>query len=310
MPNVPLMVEIGKDGPELEGIMARLCGDAKWCQKVVDFLTDRKPLQQGPDIDSLPHHPDLPEVARPEIPTFSQNAGGKEIISKIFDKTHGLFIGEEHENDAGVRFLIENMDSLAKDGKVKTIYAEGIDKDLNKDLDDYFKTGKMSEKLKKEVDDIDSSYKDRVGQYNTKDLLEKAREHGIRLRGTETKETQDDVDDGDAEARIRRFNKELSNQITEDQRDPDSGNYVALLGKAHTGNVSSPDIPGNQRYPGVDRMTGGISLDVDYVRKGEQPGITQGTTQTELEPNPDDPANPQRVHYHPDLRLRLQPTAN
>jgi hypothetical protein len=66
--------------------------------------------------------------------------------------------------------------------------------------------------------------------------------------------------------------------IDGDQREPDSGNYVALMGYTHLGDAGVRDISAARgtRYPGVDRLTGGISVNTSYIHKGEGAGIHPG----------------------------------
>lgn len=87
--------------------------------------------------------------ARPVQPVITPSTTVTELIEKVFEAAPGLVVGESQDRIASMRFLIENMPTLAKQG-VKTLYMHRLLNDFNQvDLNDFAETGQMHGMLEK-----------------------------------------------------------------------------------------------------------------------------------------------------------------
>ncbi|PMZ72861.1 membrane-targeted effector domain-containing toxin, partial [Pseudomonas sp. FW305-70] len=105
-----------------------------------------------------------------------------ELIGQALDAANGLVIGESQDRIASMRFLIENMPTLARQG-VKTLYFHRLLNDFSQlDLNTFFSTGEMSDDLEETLQQLQS---DPSGRYTPLEVVRAARLNGIRVQATD-----------------------------------------------------------------------------------------------------------------------------
>ena len=94
--------------------------------------------------------------ARPVIPQVTPLTTTSRLIEQIFENASGLVVGESLDRISSMRFMIENMPTLARQG-VKTIYMRRLVNDfIQSDLNSFFKTGVMSDDLEEYLTSLGS----------------------------------------------------------------------------------------------------------------------------------------------------------
>ncbi|WP_223481086.1 membrane-targeted effector domain-containing toxin, partial [Pseudomonas sp. BF-B-15] len=119
---------------------------------------------------------------RPVQPVITPSTTVTELIEKVFDIAPGLVVGESQDRIASMRFLIENMPTLARRG-VKTIYMHRLLNDFNQvDLNNFAETGKMHGMLEKYLKQLPG---DPAGQFTPLEVVKTAQQNGIRIQATD-----------------------------------------------------------------------------------------------------------------------------
>lgn len=119
---------------------------------------------------------------RPVQPAITPSTTVTELIEKVFESAPGLVVGESQDRIASMRFLIENMPTLAKQG-VKTLYMHRLLNDFNQiDLNKFAETGNMDGMLKKYLEKLPG---DPSGQYTPLEVVKTAQQNGIRIQATD-----------------------------------------------------------------------------------------------------------------------------
>ncbi|MET0777392.1 MAG: membrane-targeted effector domain-containing toxin [Pseudomonas mandelii] len=119
---------------------------------------------------------------RPVQPVITPSTTVTELIENIFNEAPGLVVGESQDRIASMRFLIENMPTLAKQG-VKTIYMHRLLNDFNQvDLNDFAETGDMHGMLEKYLRKLPG---DPAGQFTPLEVVKTAQQNGIRIQATD-----------------------------------------------------------------------------------------------------------------------------
>lgn len=119
---------------------------------------------------------------RPVQPVITPSTTVTELIEKIFDTAPGLVVGESQDRIASMRFLIENMPTLARKG-VKTIYMHRLLNDFNQvDLNNFAETGKMHGMLEMYLKKLPG---DPAGQFTPLEVVKTAQQNGIRIQATD-----------------------------------------------------------------------------------------------------------------------------
>ncbi|OYQ08203.1 hypothetical protein B7L09_23480 [Pseudomonas mandelii] len=120
--------------------------------------------------------------ARPVQPVITPSTTVTELIEDIFNAAPGLVVGESQDRIASMRFLIENMPTLAKQG-VKTIYMHRLLNDFNQvDLNDFAETGEMHGMLEKYLQKLPG---DPARQFTPLEVVKTAQQNGIRIQATD-----------------------------------------------------------------------------------------------------------------------------
>lgn len=143
-------------------LRSKLSGDAR------DFF------QRSGFFTSLP--------ARPAVRVVTSSTTATELIEKVFDVAPGLVVGESQDRIASMRFLIENMPTLSRQG-VKTLFFHRLLNDFSQlDLNTFARTGEMSDDLEESLRQLQS---DPTGQHTPLEVVKAARLNGIRVQATD-----------------------------------------------------------------------------------------------------------------------------
>ncbi|WP_223415445.1 MULTISPECIES: membrane-targeted effector domain-containing toxin [unclassified Pseudomonas] len=119
---------------------------------------------------------------RPVQPVITPSTTVTELIEKVFDAAPGLVVGESQDRIASMRFLIENMPTLARKG-VKTIYMHRLLNDFNQvDLNNFAETGNMHGMLEMYLKKLPG---DPAGQFTPLEVVKTAQQNGIRIQATD-----------------------------------------------------------------------------------------------------------------------------
>ncbi|WP_207285687.1 membrane-targeted effector domain-containing toxin [Pseudomonas sp. FW300-N2A2] len=119
---------------------------------------------------------------RPVQPVITPSTTVTELIEKVFDASPGLVVGESQDRIASMRFLIENMPTLARKG-VKTIYLHRLLNDFNQvDLNNFAETGNMHGMLEMYLKKLPG---DPAGQFTPLEVVKTAQQNGIQIQATD-----------------------------------------------------------------------------------------------------------------------------
>lgn len=163
-----------------------------------------------------------------------------ETLSKGSLLSKNLCIGESHSQSCSRRFLIENMETFAKNG-YKTLFLEHLfyDSAMQRDLDLYFRstTDTMPKSLENYLNNLGKIYCtvfDKYDEdYNFVTLVMAAKKYGLRIVGIDTVESYkmgDSQFGSQGEERMKGMNYEAKRIIEEEGR---GRKWLALMGNAH-----------------------------------------------------------------------------
>jgi hypothetical protein len=193
--------------------------------------------------------------ARPVQPVTTPSMTVPELIQKVFDAAPGLVVGESQDRIASMRFLIENMQTLARQG-VKTIYMHRLLNDFNQlDLDTFAKTGEMHGVLEKYLKLLQS---DPSGQFTPLAMVKAAQQHGIRIQATDCLASyrfEGSPFSDTSEQTIKNYLTHTIIQANESLNGP--GKWVVLTGQENTNTFRG--------IAGISEMNGGIGLRVEEI---------------------------------------------
>lgn len=208
--------------------------------------------------------------ARPVVPAVTRSTTVANLLQKIFKAAPGLVIGESQDRIASMRFLIENMQTLARQG-VKTLYLHRLLSDFNQvDLDAFFNSGadEMSADLQEYLTQLQS---DPSGKFTPLRVVELARENGIRIQATDCLASYKYEGTPFIDVQEQSIQNYLTHTImhaNEALNGP--GKWVVVTGQENTNTFR--DIAG------ISEMNGGIGLRIEEVipEHGLQIEIDQG----------------------------------
>lgn len=205
---------------------------------------------------------------RPELPTLPREASAKQIIGSLYERSHGLVIGEGHSQLGSKRFLIDNM-ALLKKQKVSVLYMEHFMTDFQQaDLDLFNRTGQMPPDLQAYVDTLDiGHFTDRSGRYTFRQVLVAAQKQGIRIQSIDCLASYRQAWDGTPAPLIRQKMMSYFAHLTidADQVARGPGKWVALVGSSHSNTFEG--------VPGLSELQGAIGLRFEDIEIGKVGGI-------------------------------------
>lgn len=232
---------------------------------------------------------------RPPMPSVTLDMPMEMLFERIFQSAPGLVIGESLDRIASMRLIIEKMPALAR--HVDTIYVRRLLCDFAQtDLNDFFRTGDMSEDLQHYLTSVGS---DPAGVFNELELVRTARQNGVRIQALDNAVNykSDTLFERPRQQAIANY---VSNDIiTSDKALNNPGKWIVLTGRENTNTFRG--------ISGISELQGGIGLRIEEVNPGEVTGVDV------------DPGIEVSTHVHPnatvmrgisdplfaDLRLRI-----
>lgn len=193
--------------------------------------------------------------ARPVQPVITPSMTLSELIEKLFEAAPGLVIGESQDRIASMRFLIENMQTLAKHG-VKTIYMHRLLNDFNQvALNTFAETGQMDGMLELYLKQLQT---DPAGQFTPLEVVRAARQHGIRIQATDCFASYRYEGASFGVTSQQSIKNYLTHTIIQANEAYSPGKWVALTGQENTNTFRG--------IAGISETEGGIGLRIEEVR--------------------------------------------
>lgn len=196
---------------------------------------------------------------RPVMPVISRAMPMDDLIARIFEAAPGLVVGETFDRITSMRFMIENMPSLAR--HAKTIYVRRLLNDFAQyELNTFYETGDMSQDLKTYLSGLGT---DPAERFDMLQLVKTARDNGVRIQALDCAVSYKAPDRGPQQQLRNNF---LADQIMITDRSYNSpGKWVVLSG--------AENINTFRGIPGISEMQGGIGLRIEEVNPGETSGV-------------------------------------
>lgn len=193
---------------------------------------------------------------RPVQPVITPSTTVTELIEKVFDIAPGLVVGESQDRIASMRFLIENMPTLARKG-VKTIYMHRLLNDFNQvDLNNFAETGKMHGMLEKYLKNLPG---DPAGQFTPLEVVKTAQQNGIRIQATDCLASYRHTDSTMTAVSRQSIRTYLTHTIMQaTQARNGGGKWLALTDQESTNTFRG--------LAGISETEGGIGLRIEEVR--------------------------------------------
>lgn len=221
-------------------------------RRAVLIANSRKTLFKNDFFASLP--------ARPVQPSITPSTTVTQLLQNVFESAPGLVIGEAQNRIASMRFLIENMQTFAREG-VKTLYMHRLLNDFSQvDLNAFARTGEMSEELEAYLTKLQD---DPSGIYTPLQVVRLARRNNIRIQAIDCLASYkyESASTGSvSEQAIKNFYSNTIIQANESLNG--AGKWVILTGQENTNTFRG--------LPGISEMNGGIGLRIEEVLPGRE----------------------------------------
>ncbi|QKF51028.1 membrane-targeted effector domain-containing toxin [Pseudomonas graminis] len=210
---------------------------------------------------ALPERVILPEV-KADTPLSM-------FIEELYENTSGVVIGESHSARASKRFILDNMEHLARQD-VKTLYMEHLLTDVHQaDLDRFAETGLMSKRLLHDLKRMDHTFRtDPTGLYSFERLVVQARRYGIEIRAIDCAASYfiRHLPTHSGTTRQQVLSYFASRTIRKHQEVMGSHKWMALVGETHANTFKNS-------VPGLAELEQGIGVRVMDVAPGKGHGI-------------------------------------
>jgi hypothetical protein len=201
----------------------------------------------------------------PRLPTVSITMTPKEFFTQVYASNTGLVVNESRNALGSCQLLIKYMSTL-KAQQVKTLYVQGLLKDLHQDLLDRFqKTGTLGRDLEKTLRDLHNRGTTLdSGRYTLRQVLVEARRQGIAIKALDCAASlsTDGLNDPAANLQQRLRVYYAYKRIEGLQNLKPDEKWLALTDQTVANHYS--------RTPGLANLTGTPSLRVSVV-DGDQP---------------------------------------
>jgi hypothetical protein len=195
---------------------------------------------------------------RPVIPLVNASTTITDLLAQVFQNAPGLVVSETLGRITSMRFMIENLADMAKQG-VKTLYVRRLLSDFaQSDLNAYFKSGVMSEDLENYLTRLGS---DPSEHFNELQLVKTARQNGIRVQATDCAATYKKKIAFTRTEEQMSTNHLTSEIMTLDKAINDVGKWVVLTGIESTNTFRG--------LAGISELEGGIGLRIEEVDPGQ-----------------------------------------
>ncbi len=233
-----------------------------------DVYADFRALRDKLKVDADAFMGEYTLPPRPELPTFGPADNQASVIKALYGKSEGVVIGENHSSIASKKFLIDNMELLAK-LKVRTLYLEHLLTDFHQaHLDAFARTGKMPPELELYLGSMDRGFQtDPQGRYTFTELVKAANRHHLRIQALDCMASyrQSGLIDPTDTARQKMMNFFGHTVIASDTGIRGKAKWIALVGDTHANTFNG--------VPGMAELEGAIGLRVDDVTSGSAHGI-------------------------------------
>jgi hypothetical protein len=191
------------------------------------------------------------------------------FIEELYENTTAVVIGESHSAIASKRFILDNMEHLARQD-VKTLYMEHLLTDLHQaDLDRFAETGLMSKRLLHDLKRMDRTFQtDPTGVYSFERLVVQAKRHGIEIRAIDCAASYfiRNLPAHSNTTRQQVFSYFASRTIRKHQEVMGAHKWIALVGETHANTFRNS-------VPGIAELEQGIGVRVMDVAPGQGSGI-------------------------------------
>lgn len=216
---------------------------------------------------------DLPP--RPMMPSLTPQPNLAQFLQDAYEHTNGVVIGEFHASIGSKQLIMDNI-ALLKAQNVKTLYMEHMLTDLHQlDLDSFFDTGQMSERLLHALQVLDRGHlTDPAKVYTFEKLVIQAQREGIEIRAIDCAASYHlkGLRSPNQTTRQQMMNYFASRTIRKHQAVMGEHKWVALVGNSHSNTY--------KRVPGLAELEGAIGVRVDDVVPGTSKGITRDSGET------------------------------
>ncbi|EIK97722.1 hypothetical protein PMM47T1_04399 [Pseudomonas sp. M47T1] len=255
---------MGHEDKLLSGERDNIFKPGQTSDKYMEFRALRERLRA--DAEDFIANPALP--ARPQLPQLAPHARQPAIITGIYAQTDGMVIGEAHSSVASKKFLIDNMELLARQ-KVRTLFLEHLLTDFHQvHLDAFARTGKMPAELELYLDSLDKGFHtDFQGRYTFMELVKTAHNNHIRVQALDCMVSyrQAGLHDANHNLRQKMMNYFAHTVIASDLNIRGKARWVALVGNTHANTYNG--------VAGMAELEGAIGLRIDDVRMPSQHGL-------------------------------------
>lgn len=191
------------------------------------------------------------------------------FIEELYENTSGVVVGESHSALASKRFILDNMEHLARQD-VKTLYMEHLLTDLHQaDLDRFAETGLMTKRLLHDLKHLDKTFRtDPTGVYSFERLVIQARRHGIEIRAVDCAASYfiRHLPTTSSTTRQQVLSYFASRTIRRHQQVMGLHKWMALVGESHANTFKGS-------VPGIAELEQGIGVRVIDVAPGNGRGI-------------------------------------
>ncbi|RZI76004.1 MAG: membrane-targeted effector domain-containing toxin [Pseudomonas sp.] len=209
----------------------------------------------------------LPE--RVMLPEVKADTPLSMFIEELYENTSGVVIGESHSARASKRFILDNMEHLARQD-VRTLYMEHLLTDLHQaDLDRFAETGLMSKRLLHDLKHMDKTFlTDPTGAYSFENLVIQAKRHGIEIRAIDCTASYfiRHLPSNSNTTRQQVLSYFASRTIRKHQQVMGPHKWIALVGESHANTFKNS-------VPGIAELEQGIGVRVMDVAPGKARGI-------------------------------------
>lgn len=123
-----------------------------------------------------------PAQTAPRLPTMTSTLTPKQFLQDAYSSNNGLVINEAPTTVGSCEFLTKHMSTL-KAQQVRTLYVQGLSKDLHQDLiDQFMQTGRFPRELDKQLQHLHNrTLRLDSGKYTLRRVLVEARRQGIAV---------------------------------------------------------------------------------------------------------------------------------
>lgn len=208
--------------------------------------------------------------------------------------SQSFIVGETHSDVSPKRFLCENMSHLKEQG-YEALFMEHLYYDAQADLDEYFKTGEMPDRLKKQLEELDEGHgwlhrgekKKSWGQNNFTAIVTEARKAGIRIIAIDISYIYGLQGRRERKERVPEMNYGAYEIMRHEIEENHYTKWIALMGNSHAIRCEGEPTPGMNEMMGVrsvlffDEETAHLDIRLDSSCTKHSPG-GQGTPSRDI----------------------------